>query len=393
MYPFRPSLASLRKTKLIFEKCYNVIRLRGLHAVPSMQAAARSPRVIAKIRASTRGSNVVREKRTYDIEDCLPSIVLLKYARKSGALSITPEKALDFLRIYHEHAAASGVGWEPKLCYDHGISPSALALLAAIVGKCEGKGQKLFGKTLMHAASAMGDRSAIFSIISAALRYGKVDNIDIKASLYQLELLAKNASDPQAMTLFGQVLYAQRRENEALEWLRKTYCYATGSLSFDGAGEALITEGRILLSMKDKEGAMKAFKKAALEMDEPLAYYYLSQSEEPGSEAQNAYLLKAAMSGVMEASYDLGVLELAKIEQGSKRPKSLRDYGMANEWFQVAAADGFGLSMLKLASMNNTVGDRKKGLMWLRKAERVESVSEQAQLMKSRWSEKKQTTI
>ncbi|PBP16697.1 NOL1/NOP2/sun family protein [Diplocarpon rosae] len=391
MYAFRPSVASIRRTTLIVEKSYIEIGLRSLHVVPSMKAAARSPRVIAKSRALNAGSNVVSMK-TYDTQQCLPPMALLNIAKKSGALSITPEKALGFLRTYHERTAAPGAGWEQQLCSDHGISSSTLALLAAIVGNCEGKGQKLFGKTLMHAASAMGDRSAIFSIVSAALRHGKLDNTEIKASLQRVALLAENANDPQAMTLLGQVLYAQGGEKEALKWLRKATCSTTGTLNFDGAGEALVTEGRILLSWKDNEGAIKAFKRAALELDDPLAYFYLSQLEVPGSKAQEVYLLKAAISGVVEACHNLGLLELAKTKQESKRPTSIEDYGMANEWFEVAAVDGFGMSMLNLASMCNAVGDRKKGLKWLKKAEQVESVSGQARSMKSQWSEKNQMT-
>ncbi|KAK2624613.1 hypothetical protein QTJ16_005806 [Diplocarpon rosae] len=366
--------------------------LRGLHVVSSMKAAARSPRVIAKTRALNPGSNVVKVKNTYDTQQCLPPMALLNSARKSGALSITPEKALGFLRTYHERTTVPGAGWEQQLCSDHGISPSTLALLAAIVGKCEGKGQKLFGKTLMHAASAMGDRSALFSIVSTALRHGKLHYTEIEASLQRVALLAKNANDPQAMTLLGQVLYAQRGEKEALRWLQKATCSSTGTLNFDGAGEALITEGRILLSWKDIGGAIKAFKRAALELDDPLAYFYLSQLEISGSGTQEVYLLKAAISGVVEACHNLGVLELAKTERKSKRPTSIKDYGMAKEWFEVAAVDGFGLSMLNLASMYNAIGERKKGLKWLNKAEQIESVSEQARSMKSQWSMKNQTT-
>jgi len=258
-----------------------------------------------------------------------------------------------------------------------------MALLAGILRRCSGKGQQVLAKKVMLSASALGDKSATFEIISSALRNGLLN--EYPAVLQRLGLFAKKDNDRQAMTLLGKVLLSQRGEKDALAWFRKATRPPTGGIDFDGAGEALVHEGRILMQWKDKDGAKKVFEKAALQLDDPSAYFYLSQLQEPGSSTQEVYLLKAASSGVQDAYHNLGALELAKIEKNKKKPTSLADYGMAREWFQVAAADGFGLSMLNLALMCKAVGEIEEGKKWLSRAEENPDVREQARGISSQW--------
>jgi TPR repeat protein len=263
------------------------------------------------------------------------------------------------------------------------VTPSTMALLAGILRRCSGKGQQVLAKKVMLSASALGDKSATFEIISSALRSGILN--EYPSVLQRLGLFAKKDNDRQAMTLLGKVLLSQRGEKDALEWFRKATRPPTGGIDFDGAGEALVHEGRILMQWKDKDGAKKVFEKAALELDDPSAYFYLSQLQEPGSSIQEVYLLKAASSGVQDAYHNLGALELARIDKNKKKPTSLADYGMAREWFQVAAADGFGLSMLNLALMCKAVGEIEEGKKWLSRAEENPDVREQAKSISSQW--------
>jgi TPR repeat protein len=277
---------------------------------------------------------------------------------------------------------------------EYGVTPCTVTLLASILRRCNGKGQRSLAKKLMLSASSLGEKSATFEIISSAITTGVLR--DYPAPLQRLGILAKKDNDPQAMTLLGKVLFNQRGEKEALEWFRKATRPPTGSLDFQGAGEALVHEGRILLGWKDKEGAEAVFRKAALELDDPSAYFYLSQLQEPGSPNQEVYLLKAASSGVLEAWHNLGALELAKIEKRPLKDGQTRNYGMAKEWFEVAAADGFGLSMLNLASIYRAVGQGEEALRWLEKAEGVPDVKEQAGSMRGQWrsaSTKSATTV
>lgn len=235
----------------------------------------------------------------------------------------------------------------------------------------------------MFSASAMGDRSATFQLVSAAIKKGNFT--DYAVPLRRIGLLAKHDNDPQAMTLMGQMLYSQRQERAALDWFRKATQSPSGNIDFEGAGEALVTQGRILLELKDNNGAKAAFETAALKLDDPNAYFYLSQLEEPGSTNQEVYLLKAATSGVIEAYHNLGARELARLDKRGVRPKKVEDYGMAREWFEVAAADGFGLSMLNLASMFKAVGSMETGERWLEEAEGVPEVQDQARDLRRTW--------
>lgn len=266
---------------------------------------------------------------------------------------------------------------------EHSISTSTMALLASILKRCPNAGQRALAKSVMLAASRLGEKAATFDIISEALRVGTVH--EYRAPLERLGILAKKENDPQAMTLLGKVFMADRREREALDWLRRATRPPTGGLEFNGAGEALVNEGRILSQRNDREGAKAAFEKAALELDEPFAYFYLAQMQEPGSSNHQVYLLKAASSGVVEAYHNLGAIELEKITNQEKKPSSLADYGMAREWFEVAATDGFGLSMLNMAVIHKAVGQLDEALKWLAKAEGAEGVRNEATALKKQW--------
>jgi TPR repeat protein len=231
----------------------------------------------------------------------------------------------------------------------------------------------------MLSASELGEESATFYIISSALRTGVLK--DYASPLKRLGTLAK-AGNPRAMALLGKFLLTQNKENEALDWIRRATRGPAG-LDFEDASEALVSEGQILKSRGDVEGAQAAFRTAALELDNPTAYFYLSQLEERNSRQQEVYLLKAASSGILEAWHNLGAIELARLRAASAGP--VREFGMAKEWFQVAAADGFGPSMLNLAQICKAEGQAEEGMRWLEKAEKLPEVKEQALKMMDDW--------
>lgn len=259
---------------------------------------------------------------------------------------------------------------------EQNITPETMAIIASILRRCPTPPQKGLGAKLMHSSSSLGYAPATYQIISTALQLGELakDQI-VQSSLQRLGLLAKKERDPKAMFLLGKSLYSQGAEKNALEWLRKATKIPTGNLEFDGAGEALVLEGLILArGGLDKAGAKAAWEKAARDLDEPQAYFYLSQLEgERGNFAvQQVYLLKAASGGVSDAAHNLGVIELEKLMKGEeKKLETMDDYGMAREWFNVAAASGFGMSMLNMATICETVRNNAEALMWLKKAEGV----------------------
>lgn len=234
----------------------------------------------------------------------------------------------------------------------------------------------------MLSASELGLKTATFSLIEAAIRSKSLNVRTFASPLQQLDRMAKQLGDPEAMTLLGKVMLSQAREEEAFEWFSKA---TRSGHDFEGVGEAFSYQGQILLNRKDTEGAKVALRKAALELDDPSGYFYLSQLEEPGSEQQEVYLLKAASSGIIEAWHKLGALELFRIYQRGEKPTSIRAFGMAREWFQVAAAGGFGLSMLNMALICRIGGQSDAGLKWLEMAERLPEIREQAKRVRAKW--------
>lgn len=235
----------------------------------------------------------------------------------------------------------------------------------------------------MLSASALGEKSATFELITSAIRTGSIKEYD--APLRRLGVLAKKEHDPQAMLLLGKVLYGQNGDKEALEWFQRATRPPTGYLEWDGAAEALVQEGRILLTKKATLGAREAFEKAAFELDDPTGYFYLSKMEEFGSQKQEIYLMKASSAGILEAWHNLGAIELGK--RRGQPIKRMSDYGLAREWFFVAASDGFGLSMLNLAVMHRSVEDINGALEWLEKAMEVDEVAVEAKRLQREWTE------
>jgi tetratricopeptide (TPR) repeat protein len=236
-------------------------------------------------------------------------------------------------------------------------------------------------RRVLLSASELGEESAILDLISYALRKG--DFRGYEGPIKRLGLMAKLDGNPRAMTLLARLLYAQGENKEALNWVQKATRGASG-VDFEEAGEALVNEGRLLQALNNKEEAEFAFRKAAFELDDPSAYFYLSQLHRHDSSRQQVYLLKAASSGIVEAWHNLGSMELARLD--SSKANSSSDYGMAREWFAIAAADGFGPSMINLAQICKAGGQLEEGLMWLEKAKELPEVREEALSMKSAWT-------
>ncbi|TVY39290.1 hypothetical protein LSUB1_G004730 [Lachnellula subtilissima] len=323
-------------------------------------------------------------------KDALPPLAILQSAAQAGVMDLEPAKAFQFLaeyvNSYVERAGPStGQGWEQDLCKVHGVTPPHMVTLSSVLRRCPSRAQQSLGLTLVLAASQMGEKTATFELVQSSINKKQV--LEKSAHIQHLRLLAQKGDDAEAMALLGKVVFAQGKEDEALGWLRKATRPPVGNLEFPGSGDALVCEGRIHLKKGDKKGAEEVFKKAALQLDEPTAYFYLSQLQEPRSWKQEVYLLKAASSGILEAMHSLSALELEKIEKQEKKPTSLADYGMAREWSQVAAADGFGLSMMNMVLMCKAVGQDEVALEWLDKAEQNPDVSKQAKKLRREWAE------
>ncbi|KAI6247441.1 hypothetical protein HI914_04539 [Erysiphe necator] len=372
------STKTCNRYKIFISKAFHNSKFSSAHLSPAVIRQKKN-------RYRALNANLLNDKIN-DGDESLPPIRLLEIAHKTGVLDMEPKQVILFLRQYqncHNHSQISN--WQQELFTEFNInSPKTMTLIAAILRRCKTKAQQSFARTLMLSASAMGDKMATFEIISSALRSNAIRNY--QEVLARLEKLALN-KDQQAMMLLGKVLfYTNQSDSKALSWLRKANYPPTGNLNFDGAGESLVLEGRILQKIGDLSNARIAFERAAKELNDPEAYFYLSQMEEKASLIQQTYLLKAATAGISEACHNLGVIELEKMMQDNPNPKKLEDFGMAREWFLVAAHDGNGLSMLNLAIMCKIIQNWTQAFEWLEKAQSVPNVYDEAKKM---WHELK----
>lgn len=81
----------------------------------------------------------------------------------------------------------------------------------------------------------------------------------------------------------------------------------------------------------------------------------------PSPLTYETYLLKAAASGVVEAAHNLGV------HYQSNSPPNLVS---AQEWYTLAATEGFAPSQVNLATMLRDKGKQAAACEWLAKAQR-----------------------
>lgn len=242
-----------------------------------------------------------------------------------------------------------------------------MVILSGVLRRCSGAAQKGLGTKLLETASELGEKTATFELVENATIHGRSDRY--KDAFLRLRHMAQNEIDLESMALLGKVCFKLQNHDEALKWIQKATRPPTGNIEFPGAGDALVCEGSIHYERGEMEEAEAVFKKAALELDEPMAYFRLSLFQEPGSPEFEVYLLKAAASGVNEAKHALGSLALQRLKQQEKSPTTLADYGMAREWFQVAADSGYAPAMLDMARICKAVGEGDAALNWVLKTE------------------------
>ena len=343
--------------------------------------------------------------------DALPPLSFLQAALKSSGLDITPEKALQVLRDHHERQKRPSLGWERKLCNgkskllllkfkfltdpDHGIKTSHLAILAMVLNRSPTPATRQLGKRLLLSASALGEKFATLHIVKGALAQSALSSPEIAAPLQRLTLLAQQGQDPDAMLLYAQVQQERGSDGEALRWAREASERGGG---FGGLSGALTLQGVVLLKRKDEVAAARVLGRAALELDDPGAYFLLAGLQREGSVERETYMLKAAMSGIAGAAHSLGVMELSKLKKragdglspstlgkGVNATVDFKEFRMAIEWLEVAAASGFGLSMLDLAKIYKSSGQDKEGRKWLEMAEGLPGLRRECRSMRDNW--------
>lgn len=251
-------------------------------------------------------------------------------------------------------------------------------------------------------------------IVGEALRNDNLTHKDLTIPLARLQTLAHRDANRKAMILLGQVLETENKHDEALALFRAAAADNDDlGVGRDVAelGDALVAQGQNMLfgprNQRDLVLATATLERAALECDNPLAYYYLAGLQEPMSKTQETYLLKAAMSGVVDAMHAVGVLyqdraaAMATLaETSSQDPLEAKEalvqqketYDFATEFFQAACEMGNGPAMLALAMLLKDEGRREEGMQWLLLAERQPGIEARTAWARKYWETTKEET-
>ena len=297
-----------------------------------------------------------------------------------------------------------------------------MTLLAQILKRSGFKTCQPVARRLVIAASYLHDSAATLQLISEAIRTSNLTHPDIVGARMHLEILVKKDKNPAAMVLLGKIRETQGKPSEALSLYESaanadSHTY-TGAEAVEGStAEAWANVSRLKVRLGDMKGAKAAIEKAALQYDDPMAYYYLATNfRAQESTDYPMYLMKAAASGVVEAAQVLGAYYHTKWkadayvslpEEGENNSadgtimtgitsqlqgdsvsqrKIAEIRGLATEWFAVAAEAGLPYSQISLAILLRSGGLVEKGMEWLNRAEHsVEWVDAVIALRESWW--------
>ncbi len=258
------------------------------------------------------------------------------------------------------------------------------------------------GFDLLHTASRLKDPSGTMIIYEMALKAGTYRDIPSAYREHLQQMMSKN--NYAAMYLQGKIYEAEKQNSLALGMYLKSL--KSASEGYAGAEAFEITLGEFWTSIyrskaqNDPEGALTAIKRAALEYDEPSAYYLLAKEYTPEySKEYEQYMLKAAASGKMGAADALGKYyfkqfqgnlssasekhvndkvgdPVEKSEDSSNIPEASPEPWpqtgkvpeLAREWFNVGAEANIPSSQIYLAVILRQEGKLREGLDWLEKA-------------------------
>ncbi|OCL06635.1 hypothetical protein AOQ84DRAFT_440712 [Glonium stellatum] len=377
-------------------------------------------------------STRLRERRKIDL--AIPQHRDKLLQRSAAVDRLTREAFLN--KAFEEHvipidqeAAESHIQRYLETDFDTIFKESSLSLadisqIAYILCKAPTKGSREIGKRMLLDASAAGDTNATLRFAASVhsseaadadsiVRY--MQSSDLRSVRVQLERLAYNDGNPDAMVLLGQLLEREGKDEEplklyraavdAIQARRKDINARDDSLGnlFKGTTPQhrdplpipapWTALGTLLLQRRgDLKGAKEAFTLGALKADDPLAYFYLTEFEEKHSANWLDYTIKAAASGHRDAAYNLGkfyMLKRSVTEKtadatvrkhlswldsykswtgfgllGSTRKMSGRT-GMAWEWYQIAACGGHKMAAIELAKRCRTTKEWEAAAKYL----------------------------
>lgn len=217
-----------------------------------------------------------------------------------------------------------------------------------------------YASELLFLSSEMGDQAATMILVDEGLCRSNLGHHQLQKPLRHLDQLV-NDNVVEAVVLAARVNEVRGNSSKALSLFRRATTISSGPKSAADLPKASLSEAwmgiaRIERDLGHASSASEAVRTAALEYDSSEAFYELAlESEVEKPEEMVNHLLKAAISGVGNAAYKLGlwysaqaddrehsITNLSDVPQKSfpeaqRGVKIPRKYKVGHEWFSVAA--------------------------------------------------------
>jgi len=224
-------------------------------------------------------------------------------------------------------------------------------MIAMILAKNPARELRRLGHNMLFAAANLGDLNSIVMVLERALRQDQIDHPMNLVSLTKLQYYA-NQGNVEAMVFYGKILESKKRDAEALEMFRKAAEAPRDPSTDADVAEALVKQGLMCLRHGRKGEGQSYFQKAALELDNPFAYFQLALIMPEGNPVRQTYFLKAAASGVVEADFEIAKHFLAEVSNPNAALEQRKEsQKLCEQWLQVAAYQGHKESQEMLAGL------------------------------------------
>lgn len=316
-------------------RCFSCSAIQLVARSPSIRRAEATNKLASRQGVQSAYSRSDTEQALND--NITPILAVLKDAKKSKALEMEPDHAIQLIRAFCR-VPKTQKGWEVEFVESMNAEPQVMTILGLILEKSRvGQINVLGGRMLMCAAN-LGYLPAIIRILTEALMFKRLSAPALVPAMTKLRWYALKQENAEALVLLGRILKSERRLDEALEMFRKAASVdrEAGSASDYDVSTALLNQGLILLHRNRHTEAKEAFEKAALELDNAVAYHHLALCLDDADPNKKTYLMKAAASGVPGASRDLAKEFLGDSKNETEsRGRAAEAAEIAKQWAEV----------------------------------------------------------
>lgn len=284
---------------------------------------------------------------------------------------------------------------------EHDLKASDLSLLARTLSRTS---HSKTARDMLLAAARLRDESAVLLVIQAAVEQGSLGAPGV-GFLYKAcfqPLVEKG--NPRALYIEAQLCERQQQNGKALSLYEKLVGVgpkeSADTEGYVDYGAAWMAISKLKAQKGDRDGVKEAIDKAALQHDNPTAYYQIAKAFTKSPAEYEGFLLKAAVSGEIKAAHGLGVLYFYqslgrfppgnltasnkksiankdKLEEEAISPEekqavtssaAAEKRKIAQQWFALGADADLTGSQVYLACLLHKSKDVESGLQWLKAA-------------------------